>query len=288
VRCFDPSKSRSQPVPVATRGYWHYFGPTAARWEFDKSFIMSASWFSRFRRVRRIESPGVHDFTMRFTLHHFPDGVIDQIRAAAHRQNVTVNDFFLAAMALACDAHVPAMHMFRRHDLALGMIVDLRSRHNTVGERFGMFLGFTSIFVRPHELHDFSRMLTSIHTQTTMQKAMSVPESSMIRMAGGLIFHRLFGDDSKKLVEFYRKRFPLCSGISNINLNGSWVQQYHPDPLLEYIRVSPTGPMMPVVFTTTTLGNQLHFGLSTRDSIVPPGEAQKLADAFRSIVMANV
>jgi hypothetical protein len=64
------------------------------------------------------------------------------------------------------------------------------------------------------------------------------------------------------------------------------VQQYHPDPLLEYIRVSPTGPMMPVVFTTTTLGNQLHFGLSTRDSIVPPHDAQALADAFRTIAMS--
>ena len=31
------------------------------------------SWFSRFRRVRRIESEGVHDFDMRFTLHAFPD-----------------------------------------------------------------------------------------------------------------------------------------------------------------------------------------------------------------------
>jgi hypothetical protein len=44
--------------------------------------------------------------------------------------------------------------------------------------------------------------------------------------------------------------------------------------------------MMPVVFTTTTLGNQLHFGLSTRDSIVPPHDAQALANAFRAISMS--
>lgn len=286
VRCFDPAQARETRVPIATRGYWHYFGPSAAQWEFDKSFMTSASWFSRFRRVRRIESPGVHDFTMRFTLHPFPDGSVDAIRAAAHEQGVTVNDFFLAAMAQACDRYVPAIHMFRRHDLALGTIVDLRTRgKNEVGDAFGLFLGFTSVFVRPHELQNFSRMLKSIHRQTHMHKAMHVPESSMLRMAGGLIFHRIFGDNTKKLVEFYRKRFPLCAGISNVNLNGSWVQRYHPDPVLEYIRVSPTGPMMPVVFTTTTLGDQSHFGLSTRDSIVPPDDAQKLADLFREIVM---
>ncbi len=286
VRSFDPGKARNTPVPIATRGYWHYFGPSAARWDFDRSFMTSASWFSRFRRVRRIESEGVHDFTMRFTLHRFPDGAIEAIHDTARAGGATVNDFFMAAMAQASDAHVPAMHIFRRHDLALGTIVDLRTRgHNTVGDQFGMFLGFTSIFVRPHELRDFSRMLKSIHRQTVMHKAMNVPEASMLRMAGGLVFHLIFGDDSKKLVEFYRKRFPLCAGISNVNLNGSWVQQYHPDPLLEYIRVSPTGPMMPVVFTTTTLGDQLHFGLSTRDAIVPPDEAQKLADVFREVVM---
>jgi NRPS condensation-like uncharacterized protein len=287
VRCFDSSKARNDPVPVAKHGYWHYFGPTAARWEFDKSFITSASWFSRFRRVRRIETPGVNDFTMRFTMHRFPDGAIDEIHDRARSAGVTVNDYFLAAMAKACDLHVPAMHTFRRHDLALGTIVDLRARtQNSLGDSFGMFLGFTSIFVRPHELRDFERMVKSIRRQTVMHKAMHVPEASMIRMAGGLIFHRMFGDDTKRLVEFYRKRFPLCSGISNVNLNGSWVQQYHPDPLLEYIRVSPTGPMMPVVFTTTTLGDQLHFGLSTRDSIVPPHDAQALADSFRDISMS--
>jgi hypothetical protein len=182
---------------------------------------------------------------------------------------------------------VPAMHTFRRHDLALGTIVDLRTRtSNSLGDSFGMFLGFTSIFVRPHELRDFERMVKSIRRQTVMHKSMHVPEASMLRMAGGLIFHRIFGDDTKRLVEFYRKRFPLCAGISNVNLNGAWVQRYHPDPLLEYIRVSPTGPMMPVVFTTTTLGNQLHFGLSTRDSIVSPHVAQALAESFRAIAMS--
>ena len=107
----------------------------------------------------------------------------------------------------------------------------------------------------------------------------------MMRMAGGLAFHRFFGDKTKDLVNFYRKRFPLCAGISNVNLNDSWVGKYHPSPLLEYIRVSPTGPMMPVVFTPTTLGDQLHFGLSTRDSIVAPENAQALADLFRDIVI---
>ena len=127
---------------------------------------------------------------------------------------MTVNDFFLAAMAQACDRYVPARHMFRRHDLGLGTIVDLRSRgKNDLDGAFGMFLGFTSVFVRPHELRDFDRMVRSIAKQTTLHRRAGVPEASMMRMAGGLAFHRFFGDKTKDLVNFYRKRFPLCAAF---------------------------------------------------------------------------
>ena len=49
-------------------------------------------------------------------------------------------------------------------------------------------------------------------------------------------------------------RMPLAAGISNVNLNRSWAAAYHPAPLLDYLRVTPTGPMLPLVFTTTTIG----------------------------------
>ncbi|HEX3357457.1 MAG TPA: hypothetical protein VHS31_10840 [Tepidisphaeraceae bacterium] len=286
LQCFHPAKARTIPLPIARRGYWHYFGPHTSRWDLDRGFVGMFPWFSRFRRVRRIESEGVHDFDMRFTLHRFPDGAVNAIRDTARQHNVTVNDLFLAAMAQACDQFVPAMETFRRHDLAMGTIVDLRARgQSTLGDAFGVFLGFTNVFIRPHELADFDRLLQSICRQNTIHKASGVPESSMMRMAGGLVFHRWFRGRTKELMNFYRKRFPLCSGISNVNLNGSWVQEYHPDPLLDYIRVSPTGPTMPVVFTTTTLGNQLHFGLSTRDSIVTPEHALALAELFKQIIL---
>ena len=77
-------------------------------------------------------------------------------------------------------------------------------------------------------------------------------------MVVGLTIGRLLGRD--KMVEFYRKRMPLAGGISNVNLNRSWAGEFHPEPLLDYIRVSPTGPLMPLVFTPTTLGKKMHLG----------------------------
>jgi hypothetical protein len=65
-----------------------------------------------------------------------------------------------------------------------------------------------------------------------------------------------------------------------VNLNRDWPARFHPDPLMQYIRVSPAGPMMPVVFTPTTLGNTLNIGLTCRRSVIPPAAAPTLAAAM--------
>ena len=63
---------------------------------------------------------------------------------------------------------------------------------------------------------------------------------------------------NRDLYHFYRKELPMLGGLSNVTLNDTWAARYHPDPLREYIRVSPTGPLVPLVFLgPTTLGSQL-------------------------------
>jgi hypothetical protein len=91
----------------------------------------------------------------------------------------------------------------------------------------------------------------------------------------------MMGMKREKIINFYRKRIPLAGGISNVNLNQDWPQTYHPHPLMQYIRVSPTGPMMPLVFTTTTLGDKLNFGLTYRDAVIPVERAQQIAAHFK-------
>jgi hypothetical protein len=63
-------------------------------------------------------------------------------------------------------------------------------------------------------------------------------------------------------------------------MNRDWPAKYHPWPVLDYVRVSPCGPMMPLVFTPTTLGKQLNFGLTCRGAALAPAEANELAGMF--------
>jgi len=86
--------------------------------------------------------------------------------------------------------------------------------------------------------------------------------------------------EDEELQEFYRRRFPLMGGISNVNLRGTWAERLHPDLLGEYVRVSPTGPFMPLVVTPTSLGPRLHIGVTTRTSSIDSTKADLIARQF--------
>jgi NRPS condensation-like uncharacterized protein len=235
------------------------------------------------KRVRRVECADFDNYRTRVSLHAMPAGLVDPLRAAARTRGATINDVYLAALAEVCDRFRTVCPMPWRQDLALGTIVDLRARARAeardMADAFGLFLGFTSIVCRPRDLEDFDHLLRRIAMQNRMHKHHSAPEASMIRMLAGLVAHRMLGP--RKIRQFYRKRLPLAGGVSNVNLGASWVQQHHPAPILDYIRVSPCGPMMPLVLTPTTLGDRINFGLTCRESVIDAERAMRMSEAFQ-------
>ncbi len=281
-RMFDSARARRTPLRAAPNGYWRLFGPERGGWRLDEGVLASMRWSSRMRRVRRIEVSDFDNYRTHFTTHSLTDA--NALLTEARRRRATLNDVFLAAIAEVCDRHAPVQRTPRRQDLALGAIVDLRARaEDDLSDLFGLFLGFTSVICRPRDLEDWDRLLRCVARQNRMHKHRAAPESSMIRMLGGLIAHRVLGPE--RIKKFYRKRIPLAGGISNVNLNGSWVEQYHPSPILDYIRVSPCGPMLPLVFTPTTLGSRVNFGLTCRESVVPIQTAMEMSRTFTQRLM---
>jgi hypothetical protein len=279
LRLHRPALARRTPFEHPHGGYWSIFGPGRANWALTDGVLSSVRWSSRNRRVARIEHPGYTDFDCRFALHEVGGGLVPALLAFARANGATLNDLFLALVAEVCHRFVPLRKTPRRTDLALGTIVDLRPyARRDLSDTFGLFLGFTSTLCRPDDLCDFPRLLRTTAAQSRMHKNSGVPLSSPVRMLAGLAVSRFL--PREKIVEFYRKRVPLAGGISNVNLNRTWAADFHPTPLLDYIRVSPTGPMMPLVFTPTTLGEHLHFGLTYRPSLIPPDRACQMAQHF--------
>jgi hypothetical protein len=278
-RLFDPAAARRTAWKLNAPRFWELFGPAKSGWSIGGGLMEMFRWSARFRRARRLDPEHFRDLSVHFSLHQAPNRLITDVVHAARRQGVTVNDVFLAAMAMVCDEHVPVRRTHRRPDLALGTIVDLRpSARQNLDETFGLYLGFTSVFCRERDLQHWDRLLARVHQQNRLQKRTAAAEASMLRMLAGLVAAKTLS--RKGLLTFYRKRLAMAAGISNVNLNRDWPGRFHPDPLMQYIRVSPAGPMMPVVFTPTTLGETLNIGLTCRSSVIPPAAAPALAAAM--------
>lgn len=279
MRITQPDAARRTPVHLPSGGYWRYFGPDQVPWRIPDALLSFPRWLSRFRRVRKIRTGGSNNYDTGFALRRAEDGWIDALRNVSHRLGVTVNDLFLAATAHACHRHLPLVRHARRQDLAIGTIIDLRRHgHHDLTDTFGLFLGFGNVICRPNDLADLKRLIRTVSAQTAMQKRTASAPASMLWLAAATGVMALMRLD--KTFPYYRKHFPLCGGISNVDLSQSWAADVSPAPLLEYIRVSPTGPMIPLAFTPTTMGARFHLGLTYRSGIIDAAQALAIADTF--------
>lgn len=284
-RVYDPGRGRASPVKLAASGYREFFKLSRGASAVGHGLLNSARWASSFRRVRRVVVPPEPDLAVRWAIRSAPAGWIGALHQSMRSRGATLNDLFMAAIAQVCNRFVPLKHRPRRNGLALGAIVDLRPYSKVeLGEAFGLFLGFTNVVCRPGELADPERLLKAISRQNAQQKRMGIAQASALRMLAGVAAGRMMSP--QRMVHFYQKHLPLAGGISNVNMNRSWATRYHPDPLIDYIRVSPTGPMMPLVFATTTLGDSFHFALTYRPSVVPEERVDAMARSFMEFLAA--
>ncbi len=236
--------------------------------------------FRQHNRLRRVRKPvsGATDFSVRVLLGEVPDGVAGELRATCRRQGLKVSDALLAALAEACQRHVPFQARENRRDVAVGNIVDLRSYAGRDVDDFGLYLGFTHLVCRPDELSDWPRLLRSTARQNLTHRRSGVTHSSTAWWMTALAWQRWLPPG--RLYHCYRKEFPLAGGLSNVRLDALLPTWNGSTPILNYTRIAPTGPVAPVVMTTTTLGNRLRMALTYRPAVVDDARAAALLDTF--------
>ena len=279
LRVYDPSAVSKTKLHIARDGYWDTIGPSRGGWTVAESILDMTRRHVRLRRVQKIASTELANHDTEFQLINTSPGLISRVRAAAHCRNVKVNDIFLAALAEACAQHVPLQPRRNRTDVAVGSVVDLRPYGpKNLSQSFGLFLGFTNVICRPAELKDFDKLLAGVAKQTRLQKTTGVAPASLIWMSAAMFIGSL--SKPHELYHFYRKELPLAGGSSNVDLTHTWAGRYHPAPLMDYIRISPTGPMTPLVVTTTTLGDQFHLGITYRTGLISCERAKAVATMF--------
>ncbi|MFT3787081.1 MAG: hypothetical protein QM770_13095 [Tepidisphaeraceae bacterium] len=237
--------------------------------------------YRRLRRMKTVKrvSPRVDlSAEVCFERREMPQGFANLLLAAARKRNAKVNDLFVAAGAMAATEHLPMESSNKRPNVGFGTIVDTRTRDASTA--FGLSLGFLQTLFAPTELSDLEAAIQVAALQSEAAKARGDSQSSLLRLAGAERWGRHMSD--KDLAEFYRKRCPLVGGVSNVNLNRDWAGEVDRNLLLDYTRISPLGPMLSVVFTPTTLGNQMHMGFTWRRGILNEVSADAIARGFLS------
>ena len=278
ARAFAPQAADGRPLRLPGDDYGRAVCGGRDAVDVLGGLLASARRHCRLRRVQKVASRNLSDRATRFALVPAEPGLITSVRAAAAARGVKVNDLFLATLAEASAAHVPLQRRPRRTDVAVGSIVDLRPLSRVdLSRTFGLYLGFTNVAAGPAELRDFEQLVRTIATQTRQQKAAGVAGASLTWMSAALLLGRLGKPD--ELYHFYRKELPLAAGISNVDLTPTWVGRDRTGRVLDYVRVSPTGPMAPLAMTTTTLGDRFHLGLTYRTGLIDPARAAEIAGA---------
>jgi hypothetical protein len=210
-----------------------------------------------------------------------PDGFLERLVDACRRRQVTVNDAFLAALCASLAEMTPGRREHeRRRALALGTIVDLRapSRDAARSSFFRACLGYVLHMVRDPDA-GFDDLLSQIASRTQAAKAENEAAGfqwgywALTRLRGCLPI--------QNTRRWYRKFYPLSGGVSNMKLERASFPGGG-DGLLDYFRVVPTGPALPLALAPTTLDRQLSLSLTYREASLRRSEAERLLEAIFS------
>lgn len=252
-----------------------YSEPRVGLVKLARAAVMEVSRLRRLRGVRRLPRKHYLHEHITWSMHELPDGLINRLLEFCRSHGSTINDLFVALAARNGASFVPFAPHVHRIDLAVGTIVDLRSPAQT---SFGLSLGFMQTFLTTNQIKDRANALMAANTTSRQARRDRLLADSHFRLRVALWEHgRLNSDD---LATFYRKRCPLIAGISNVNLSPTDIGRFCLDQRAIYTRVSPLGPMLPVVFTPTTIGSKLTLGVTTRDGLIEPDRRENLVKAF--------
>ena len=257
------------------------------------ALLSSARSYFRHYRAHRMPLGDAADFTSDFLVTRFPSGAIDSIRAFAKKQGATVNDLFIAAAAQVLGEFTAPQRKLsragflkpRRDRVAIATAVDLRSPGDSKRDDvFGLALGYFSVLLERPEERSLANLAAEISRETSASKnkTRALQADMNLRLARRM-WDRLPHPRSK--AQLFQKGMPLVAGISNVNLTGSWADQAPGPPderprVLDYLRVSPVGPLLPMVFTVTTIRERLSLCVTFRTTAFSRDDCKRLADGF--------
>ncbi len=228
------------------------------------SFLELVRRTGRLKSCRRLPRAACIDLCVGHRLIHFADGTAQVLHDVAHGFGVKVTDVLLCTLAEICQRHLRARSS-RRPNLALGTTRDSRPMQQLDDpDAFGAALTLSNVVCPADTLSRRFDLLRHIAAQTAPQRDRRNASVTDLEINLALLICGVFRQ--QRTADFFRRRMPLCGGLSNADLSRTWVAQ-HPTLLSDYYRVSPAGPSLPLVITSTTFGQKFNISLTWRKSV---------------------
>jgi hypothetical protein len=197
--------------------------------------------------------------------------------------DVTVNDMFLALLLKSLSPLASERYSApRRKNLSVASIVNIRKDLSVDNPAyFGAFLSSFLVSHRVSEGLSLEELVKDIRCQTKKIKKHRLYLRTILEMQTALFLIPSFFRKRKKI--FYSKYYPLWGGITNINLNTIWVQ--HGNKIsIDYFRAVSTGHATPLVFSFTTVNDNMNIGVSFRETVFTRGDVENMISAFSRFI----
>jgi hypothetical protein len=205
---------------------------------------------------------------------------VDRLRHTAKAWAVTVNDLLLAVLLVAL---VPVTEgretAARRRELGVASIVNLRSElESDARATFGQFLSslrFSHLAPRGAALREIA---AAVHAESRRVVSRKLYLQSLLALGISGLMWPLLSPGQRRC--FLAKHYPIWAGLTALRVDPLWGGARGGAQFCDYLRAVSTGPLAPLVFAVTTLGETMWLGVSFRTADVETATAERVAQEF--------
>lgn len=231
-----------------------------------------------FFRAHRLHLTDKKNFDSQYVLRTLSCDTIKKLKFYSQEKKVSVNDIFIAILAQIM-GKISASSRYqkksiRRNRIAISTIADIRHAANqSLDNVMGQYLSSYTVVLATPEQDSIENLIEKVKHSTYPLKKKSRMTRSHYNFAAAV---KLWDQNPKRRTQLFYKYAPIYAGISNIHVREEW----HEPAILDYWRVSPTGPLAPIVFSLTTFQEKLTVCLAYRCSALSKQAAEEVCRMF--------
>jgi hypothetical protein len=278
------------------------FGRYARGWEPWYAIQECVKNIWRHRHGYRLPLKDPVDLNSRFMYRELSEGLISRLHKFAKSRGASVNDLFVAVVGQATGQGTAKDRLgkikkplhFAKRKVGVGTIVDIRNAASEPLDRvFGLYLSSYAVLLDNPEQRSVEDVMKTTAAETGRIKKTFETVRRYWALAMARLSYEMY-DSSRFRASLLHKMVPHVAGISNVNMTGSWADRKaaanenktagdangNGPRVLDYLRISPAGPLSPLVFTLTTIDGRLSLCVTYRTAAFRDERAREIVDDF--------